>query len=300
METRIRNTEVQRRVAAGAAIVDVMTPEDYAACHLAGAHNACIYEVVFLARMAEAVPQRGTEIIVYDATGTTRAAELARERLLEAGYTRVLILDGGLLAWCNQGLPVERQEAPPTAVLTDGRYQLDIAASRVEWIGRNIGNRHIGQVTPRAGFFQITDGVPTAAEVVVAMPSLTNADLQDPEYRNLLINHLKSEDFFAVERFSTATLVLVDWDPESHACTETIGGTITADLTIKGQTLPIRFPALLAPAPDGRLRMHATFDFDRTLWGVLYGSGKYFERLGMHLVHDTVSIELFIVAQKTA
>jgi len=28
------------------------------------------------------------------------------------------------------------------------------------------------------------------------------------------------------------------------------------------------------------------------------GSCKYFERLGMHLVHDTMSVELFAVARK--
>ena len=29
-----------------------------------------------------------------------------------------------------------------------------------------------------------------------------------------------------------------------------------------------------------------------------YGSYRYFERLGMHLVHDIISLELFVVARR--
>ena len=102
------NNELQQRLDKGAVVIDVMTPEDYAACHVAGARNACVYEMVFLDRIAEAVPDKDTELIVYDATGTTRTAELARERLLQAGYTRVFTLSGGLASWRKAGMPVEK------------------------------------------------------------------------------------------------------------------------------------------------------------------------------------------------
>ena len=51
-----------------------------------------------------------------------------------------------------------------------------------------------------------------------------------------------------------------------------------------------------APQEDGTLKAQAVFNLDRTLWNVHYGSGKLFERLGMHLVNDLISIEMFIVA----
>jgi hypothetical protein len=34
----------------------------------------------------------------------------------------------------------------------------------------------------------------------------------------------------------------------------------------------------------------AHFDFDRTRWNVIYGSSRFFEHLGMHLVFDLISI----------
>jgi rhodanese-related sulfurtransferase len=68
--------ELMQRIHEGAVVVDVMTPEEYAACHVAGAKNACVYEMVFLDHIAEQIPDRDAELIVYDATGTPRSAEL--------------------------------------------------------------------------------------------------------------------------------------------------------------------------------------------------------------------------------
>ena len=45
-------------------VIDVMTPETYAACHIAGATNACIYEVAFLDGLAE-LRELGVEVGVF-------------------------------------------------------------------------------------------------------------------------------------------------------------------------------------------------------------------------------------------
>ena len=281
---------------AGALVIDVMTPEDYASCHVSGASNACIYEVVFLERIIEAVPDRNTVLIVYDTTGTTIAAEIARNRLLQAGYSRVFILS----AWTNGGFPVEKSADAfqPEIMSRDGAYRFDIENSRLEWIGRNLNNLHFGQLAILEGELVIAADAPVSGRIVVDMHALTNFDLQDAGYRDMLISHLKSEDFFAVDRFPTASLILTGWETDSALFHEAPSGTATAELTIKGITRLVRFRAVVAPQPDGSVKIHAAFDIDRTLWDILYGSCKYFERLGMHLVHDTVSLELFAVARK--
>ncbi len=300
MNAMISSNEVKQLIDAGAVVIDVMTPEDYAACHVAGAQNACIYEIVFLERIVEFVPDRNTELIVYDATGAGKAAEIARDRLLQAGYSRVFILAGGLSAWNNSCFPVERgvdtvlSESAPE----DGVYRINFENSRLEWIGRNLNNRHIGQLAILEGELIIAAGLPSSGLILVDMHSLTNFDIQDAGYRNMLINHLQSDDFFAVDRFPTASLILTGWEVDASIFPEAPRGIATGELTIKGISRPVRFPAIAAPQPDGSIKIHAVFDIDRTLWGVLYGSCKYFERLGMHLVHDIVSVELFAVAQK--
>jgi len=300
MKETISCNELQRRIAAGAAVVDVMTPEDYAAGHLAGAGNACIYEMVFLERIAACVADRNTEVIVYDATGTTGTAAVARQRLLQAGYGRVSVLSGGLAAWREAGLPLETGAAAVLSApaLQDGTYRLDTENSRLEWIGRNLNNRHYGRIDVRGGELVVAGGQLTAGSIVLDMQSIANLDLQDPAWRDMLLRHLKSDDFFAVESFPTASFRLAGWELQPAASAEAPGGIVTGDLTIRDVTRPISFPAIVAPQPDGTVKAHAAFDIDRTLWNVCYGSCRLFERLGMHLVHDMISLELFVVAAR--
>ncbi|MBU5612995.1 YceI family protein [Geomonas azotofigens] len=289
--------ELKDLLTSGAIVIDVMTPEDYAACHLAGAHNACIYEMVFLDRVAELVPERNTELVLYDATGSRLTAEVAGDRLVQAGYRNVSVLEGGLAALKAAGLPVETGAKPPTdAGRCDGSYLIDAERSSLEWIGRNLNNRHHGTIGVQGGELVLSDGRLTAGSIVLDMTSIQNRDLQDPYWRDLLVSHLKSVDFFAVERFPTASFRLTRWEPESSGPPEAPEGTVIGELTIRGITRPVGFPAIVAPQEDGSIKAHAHFDIDRTLWDAGYGSGKLFERLGMHLVHDLVTLELFILA----
>jgi len=289
--------DLKDAAASGAVVIDVMTPEDFAACHVAGAKNACIYEMVFLDRVAECVPERSTKLVVYDASGTTRSAEEARERLLRAGYHDVSILKGGLSAWRAAGLPVETGEQTPEAELKDGTYLIDTEKSIFEWIGRNLNNRHHGRIAIQSGEMTVQGGKLAAGGIVLDMNGITNSDLQDAGWRDMLIRHLKSDDFFAVARYPTASFRLTEWAAEAGAPPEAPNGAVSGDLTIRDVTRRISFQAIVAPQADGGIKAHAVFDFDRTLWNVCYGSGKLFERLGMHLVNDIITAELFIQAR---
>jgi len=70
---------------------------------------------------------------------------------------------------------------------------------------------------------------------------------------------------------------------------------IMGDLTLKGISGPLTFCAAAGVTPDGRAAAQAVLSFDRTRWNVLYGSGRYFQGLGMHLVYDLVDLEIKIV-----
>jgi rhodanese-related sulfurtransferase len=291
--------ELQDIIAASTIVIDVMTPEDYAVCHVAGAKNACIYEMVFLDRIDECAPDRETRIVVYDTSGTTRTAAAARERLVQAGYTNVSILKGGLSAWRSEGLPVETGEQIKSAEpsFQDGAYRIDVEKSVAEWIGRNLNNRHNGRIAILEGGLAIKNSGLSEAHISLDMNTITNLDVQDTTWRAMLISHLKSEDFFATERFPTATFRLTGWVTQENSSPELMHGIATGDLTIRDVSRSISFPATVAPQADGGIKAHAAFEIDRTLWNVCYGSGKLFERLGMHLVDDIVTLELFIQAR---
>jgi polyisoprenoid-binding protein YceI len=300
MNATIPAHELQQLIAGGSVcLVDVLLPEDFACRHIAGAENACVYEMGFLERIAECVPDRDRAVVVYDDSGTTLAAHTAREKLERAGYRNVAILEGGLQAWQAAGFEVESNvPAPPPATVRDGVYRVDAEKSVVEWTGRNINNRHYGRIAISDGEIVIANGHPLSGRIELDMTTITNLDLQDEGWRGMLLRHLKSEDFFDVEHYPAAAFELHG----AAAIAESTPGTPNMDiagvLTIKGTTRPISFPAMIAPQEDGSLKAQAALDLDRTLWNVSYGSGRLYERLGMHLVNDLISVELFIVARK--
>jgi rhodanese-related sulfurtransferase len=82
-------------------LLDVRTPEEYAASHLIEAHRLTPGEVL---NPDDLPDDRGRAIVVYCSTGE-RSASFAR-RLQREGYRTVLILEGGIVRWANEGRPM--------------------------------------------------------------------------------------------------------------------------------------------------------------------------------------------------
>jgi polyisoprenoid-binding protein YceI len=211
----------------------------------------------------------------------------------------VAILEGGLQAWQAAGFAVESGAAVlPQATAHDGVYRVDAERSAVEWIGRNINNRHYGRIAISGGEVVMASGRPVSGSFVIDMNTITNLDLQDEGWRGMLHRHLKSEDFFDVKRYPTAIFEVRGAAPIEGTMPGAPNMEIAGSLTIRETTRSICFPAIIAPQDDGSIKAQAALDLDRTLWNVCYGSGKLYERLGMHLVNDLISIELFIVVRE--
>lgn len=300
MQERMSCKELKQRLDAGErlTLVDVLPPECYQGKHLPGAVNACVYEMVFPERMAELAPDREVGLIVYATSDRSRAADCAWEKLTAAGYRRVVTLAGGMEDWEASGFGVEPVGGcyPAEPSLLDRTYRLDPAHCTVTWAGRNLNGRHDGIIPLVDGQIVISGGRLEGGEIVLDMTRLTNRDLQDETLRALLETHLKSDDFFDVACYPSATVRLLAGEPLVAASPGTANYRVLAELTLKGVTRPLDFAAQVAPQQDGSVKAQAALDLDRTDWGIIYGSGKLFERLGMHLVHDQISVELFLTA----
>ena len=130
------------------------------------------------------------------------------------------------------------------------------------------------------------------------MTTIKDEDLADETWRSVLESHLKSSDFFDVEEFPEASFEFESLQEIVGAKTGIPNYQISGMLSIKDVKREIDFPAMIAAMGEGVINGQAHFDFDRTLWNVRYGSEKFFEKLGVHLVNDMVSLELFLVAKK--
>lgn len=102
----IAPSELSARRASGTApvVIDVRTPEEYAAGHIPEALNIPFDQVA--KRISEVDAPHG--VALYCMVGPR--ARLGEAALLGAGYTSVLVLEGGLAAWQAAGFPVEREQ----------------------------------------------------------------------------------------------------------------------------------------------------------------------------------------------
>ena len=188
-------------------VIDVLNEDDYSCGHIRGAVNACVYNVTFLDDVAKLVSDRDRSVVVYGSSRRDHSAPTAAGKLEAAGYTRVAAYRGGIEEWRAGGLAVvEEKPATPPPSPHDGVHEIDTEKSRIEWMGRNLLSTHHGTLNLLEGQIELRSGHPTRGEFTVDMKSIENTDITDPEMRKVLIHHLKSDDFFHVERFPTARL----------------------------------------------------------------------------------------------
>jgi hydroxyacylglutathione hydrolase len=83
-------------------VLDVRTPQEFAAGHVPGAVNVPHDELP--SRLAE-VP-RDKDVVLYCRSG--RRSALAADVLAANGYTRVSHLEGDMNAWVERGRPIEK------------------------------------------------------------------------------------------------------------------------------------------------------------------------------------------------
>lgn len=296
MSTTINVSELSEALKRGGLVLlDVRLPEDFAAGHIPGALNQCVFEVVFLSELEAQGIHHDRPVCVYGAAADSRESSVAVEKLERAGFSQVLDFHGGFEAWMAEGRPVEQQAAPPHAPnIADGVHQLDLSESKVTWIGRNLLNKHWGHVAISSGKVELRGGLPASGEATLDMRRITNSDLLGDKLHDVLIHHLESDDFFDVARFPEARFSF----DRAECCSDKPGCRnlkLHGQLILRGVTRPLVIDAAAGVTPEGKAALQSTFALNRTDWGVLYGSGSFFRRLSGHLVNDEIELQLRII-----
>lgn len=284
-----------------AVLIDVRLADDFGAGHLPGAKNNCVYEVDFGKRMSRVAPHPAVPVIVYGAASNSSESSMAADKLERMGYEKVYDFLGGIAEWTGAERDLETSEGAEPVVpqlLEAGRYQLDLEESFVKWTGRNLINSHRGTVAITNGWIEVGEGCSiSGGEVQLDMNQMTCSDLRDSMH-DVLIEHLQSDDFFDTGRYPDARFVIT----RARHIPSTEDGAqnlhVTGGATIKGQTHPIAFDLSAGLTDEGLPAAQGVISLDRTRWGVIYGSGKFFKRLAGHLVNDTIELELRLLTKK--
>jgi polyisoprenoid-binding protein YceI/rhodanese-related sulfurtransferase len=300
MITKIDSVELQRRLREDrdVALIDVLPEEYFNAQHLPRARRAGVYEVTFLDQIKTLGLKPDDTLVLYGAGRGSLDSAVAAQKLELAGFTRLMDFSGGRAAWAEAGGAFEGPGALLEAQFGPDllAYSISIQKSAIEWIGRNLNSIHHGTLRVSSGSVSLRAGLLQSGTILLDMRSIENTSLPDPAYRPVLEAHLKSDDFFDVENFPSAKLVIRSAVARPGATPGMPSQTITADLTIKDITHAIEFPAIVALGTDGNLNALAQFDIDRTRWNVIYGSGRFFQMLGKNLVNDAITLLVKLVA----
>ncbi len=170
------------------------------------------------------------------------------------------------------------------------QVKVDTSASEVTWKGYKVTGSHSGTIDLKSGSFEIEDDKIVGGEFVIDMTSLKNTDMAGSGGAAKLEGHLKSDDFFGVDKYPTANFKVTSSTPAKMERSFNISG----DLTIKGKTNPITFVAQMENTKNGII-CTAQLKVDRTLYDVKYGSGKFFEGLGDKMINDEFDINIRLV-----
>jgi polyisoprenoid-binding protein YceI len=174
-------------------------------------------------------------------------------------------------------------------VASEKYIKIDTKESVVAWKGSSVEGAHTGYVYISKGELMIENGQLMGGTVEVDMSTIEGDDHRSD---NNLINHLKDPDFFDVKKFPISTIAIT-----RVASINVEDKEITGNLTIKGITHPVSFPAKVE-VNDGIVKANGKLVIDRTKWDVRYNSGKFYDNLADKTISDSIEFQIKIVAKK--
>ncbi len=170
-------------------------------------------------------------------------------------------------------------------------YKVDLAKSNTKWHAKKVTGEHFGTINISNGSLNVDGNKITGGTFEIDMNSIKCTDITDAGYNAKLVNHLKSDDFFSVEKNPKAKFVIKKVEGKGDTYN------ITGDLTIKGITNSITFPATVKTDANG-LNATAKIVLDRSKWDVRFGSKTFFPNIGDKMINDDFEIDLALAATK--
>ena len=153
--------------------------------------------------------------------------------------------------------------------------KLNISESSLNWKGEKVtGSGHNGSLQFGDSNVLLENGKIISGVFSVDMTSLTCDDLTGKGKKSLE-NHLKSDDFFAVDKHNVASLIIE----------KVVNNTASGILTIKNISHPVSFS--LIKSNEGYT---ADLVFDRSKYDVKYASGSFFKNLGDKLILNEIEL----------
>ncbi|MEN9703631.1 MAG: hypothetical protein RLZZ209_1059 [Bacteroidota bacterium] len=160
------------------------------------------------------------------------------------------------------------------------------SASSIAWLAKKVTGEHNGTVGISAGALNVNGNKLIGGNFTIDLKTIKALDITDPGYNQKFIGHITSGDFFEIEKFPTASFVI----------TKVAGNQVTGNLTVKGITKSITFPAEIA-IKGGKVTAKANITIDRTDFNIKYGSKKFFDSIGDKAIYDDFALTVSLVSE---
>lgn len=165
----------------------------------------------------------------------------------------------------------------------------DVAGS-LKWTGYGVGKSHGGELNIKSGQIEFLGDDLVGGTIIIDMKTLKTSDSPKLE------GHLRSADFFDVDKFSEGTFKITKVEAIKNAKMGEATHKITGDLTIKGKTNTETFNATISKSEKGYASTAKAQIADRTKYDIVYNSAKFkaASALGDKLIKDNIDIEMSI------
>lgn len=214
----------------------------------------------------------------------------------------MLTLMASLVVACNPKNANEAKtgEAKKVEESKGSEYLVQTDASTLNWRGTKPSGEHIGTVSITKGDVKVDDGSISGGSFTIDLNSIVNTDLEG-EWNEKLVGHLKSEDFFNTAAFPEAVFEISSVAVFSEDTAEgdlTSTHSVTGNLTMRGVTKSITFPASVEMTENGVNVRSNEFSIDRTLWDVNFKSKTIFAEFKDDFIGDMINLKFDVVFAK--
>ncbi len=183
-----------------------------------------------------------------------------------------------------------------TELVASAQYNVDPAASIVNWEGAKIAYGHVGTVPVTTGQLMVANDNIVGGKFSIDLRKMENTDIPEAEKKAKLIGHLQSPDFFDTEKYPMAEFTITQVQPAEADSGHTHN--ITGNLMMKGQERSITIPAMVS-MEGGMLKASTPkFTIDRTEWGVNYNNSGIAGIIKDDIINDNLGLQIELVAGK--
>lgn len=210
----------------------------------------------------------------------------------------LLVLSIVLFAASCSNSPKNKIEGTDSQAIADGSGEqlvVDTQASSIHWVGTKPGGSHHGTIGIKEGSLAINGTELASGSFNIDMNAIVNEDLTDQKMNEMLVTHLKSADFFDVEKYPTSSFAITK--VEAVAGNDSITHRISGNLKMKDVEKNITFDAKITKEGDAYKAVTIPFTINRTQWNVQYGSKSIFADLKDKFIDDNIELQITIIAK---